>query len=642
MPKRNQNINIRPFNLNEHLHDTFLVGGYRTYKKQLNWILGKNSERDYYMYNVRFSPCRQSCCDGAIEPGELPDFVIFYSYSDKKKAKARMFRCQSYSIYSKTDMERTGYPNPKHSYIVYRLGEEYSAESLNLLQIDTYARSKYKQLAQQSKRNNTNPFIVTGQDIVSAQRGELPIVDQYGPIRIIDLFAGLGGFHHSFNKLGKELGFGVHCGFVSELKTDLRELYVKNYHTSEDIINSDITLLNSDEEILRLVPEHDILCGGFPCQPFSKAGKQEGFNDSEGRGVLFDYIVDIIRVRRPKFIFLENVANLKTHDDGNTWQVIQDRLQHELNYDIRATVISPHEYGFPQYRKRIYIVGIKHEAGNLDNFQWPVKPVKAACDITAIMENHPTHPQPIKDVQQHYIDVWQQFLRLCVEHKAKLPAAPIWAMEFGANYEFEELVPAKQSLTNLQGKRGKLGDVVRGNTIAECLAQLPNYAQPSKKKGKENEPQFPDWKIKFIKENRKFYEANRGWLDPWKEQIRDWENSFMKFEWNCDEDGVMNIADKILQFRPSGLRVKRPTYSPALTFMNSQVPIFPGVTYRDQNGNEFHGRYMTMVEAARVQGMGELNFDGLKKSRIYEALGNAVDVEIVKLIAKNLIKCVNN
>lgn len=642
MNRKKGHIEVHSFNLDEHLNDTFLIGCYRARKGQLKWILGQNPKRDHCLYNVRFSPCRQSCRDGAIEPGELPNFVIIYDCADKTKKKVRMFRCLSYAIFSKDDMRKMGYPDPNQSYIVYRLGDEYSVESLNIQQIDAYARLKYPNLAQQSRKNQTNPFSVSGNDIVCAQHGEIPFADHYNSIRIIDLFAGLGGFHHSFDKLGNELGFTVSCNFVSELKADLRELYMRNYNVSEDIINPDITLLDSDDKILQRVPEHDILCGGFPCQPFSKAGKQKGFEDEEGRGVLFNYIADIIRVRRPKLVFLENVANLETHDEGNTWQVIQNKLNHELNYDIRATVISPHEYGFPQYRKRIYIVGIDRRCGNLDNFSWPVRPVKATCDITAIMEKKPTHPQPIKENQQHYIDVWQQFLNLCVQHQAKLPAAPIWAMEFGANYDYEDLVPSMQPLIKLQGKRGKLGNIVQGNSIAECISQLPNYAQPSKKKNKKNETRFPDWKIKFIKENRKFYETNREWLDPWKEQIRDWENSFMKFEWNCDEDGKLSISDKILQFRPSGLRVKRPTYSPALTFMNSQVPIFPGITYHDKEGNEIRGRYMTMVEAARVQGMGELNFDGLKKTRIYEALGNAVDVEIVKLIAKNLIKCVNN
>ena len=112
----------------------------------------------------------------------------------------------------------------------------------------------------------------------------------------------------------------------------------------------------------------------------------------------------------------------------------------------------------------------------------------------------------------------------------------------------------------------------------------------------------------------------------------------MKFEWNCDESNHMTIEDKILQFRPSGLRVKRPTYSPALTFTSSQVPIFPWAEYND-NGKIKKGRYMTMKEAARIQGMGNLSFNNLSKARIYEALGNAVDVDIVELIAKNIIDC---
>ena len=208
-------------------------------------------------------------------------------------------------------------------------------------------------------------------------------------------------------------------------------------------------------------------------------------------------------------------------------------------------------------------------------------------------------------------------------------------MEFGADYEFEDIAPAFQRPADLRGKHGKLGILIEGDTKAKCISQLPNYAQTDKNKT------FPDWKKKFIRENRKFYIENKAWIDDWKKQIVGWENSFMKFEWNCDESEHMTIDDKILQFRPSGLRVKRPTYSPALTFMSSQVPIFPGATYVDAEGNEQHGRFMTMVEAARIQGMGDLKFDGLNKARIYEALGNAVDVEIVKIIAKDLIKYAN-
>ena len=95
----------------------------------------------------------------------------------------------------------------------------------------------------------------------------------------IDLFAGLGGFHLAFEKLGKDKKIKTQCVFASELKEDLRLLYSKNYDIPYEKINSDITQLKADEDILSLVPEHDILFAGFPCQPFSKAGKQQGFNE---------------------------------------------------------------------------------------------------------------------------------------------------------------------------------------------------------------------------------------------------------------------------------------------------------------------------------------------------------------------------
>ena len=231
--------------------------------------------------------------------------------------------------------------------------------------IINYALIKYPAY---TKKSFAAPFYMTGNDILRAIQGELPLQENLQDLRIVDLFAGLGGFHHAFNKLGKEMGFAVNCVFVSDLKEDLRRLYSQNYKTPYERINSDITQLQTTEDILNHVPEHDILCGGFPCQPFSKAGKQQGFEDEEGRGVLFDYIAKIIEARRPRLIFLENVSNLETHDDGKTWRIIQERLTNELNngglnYDIKSIVISPHEYGYPQYRKRIYIVGVKRDNG---------------------------------------------------------------------------------------------------------------------------------------------------------------------------------------------------------------------------------------------------------------------------------------
>ena len=632
-----ENNGLKTINILDNLDKTFLIGGYRNRKGQLAWILGNKYSRKEILYNVHFSPIKKSHRDGTISSGELPDFIVIYDYTDKNRKTLRLFKCLSYCIYNEKEMDDLFYPNPSGSYIVYRLGDEYDSSFIDLKRLENYSHLKYPYLA---NRKKVPPFIIKGEDIQLSNNGKCPLPQLFDRIRIVDLFAGLGGFHHAFDKLGKEMGFEVDAVYVSELKNDLRRLYANNYKINYDCINPDITLLDTDEEIERQVPEHDILCGVFPCQPFSKAGKQEGFEDSEGRGILFNYIANIIRVRRPKYIFLENVSNLETHDYGRTWQTIKDRLSNDeqhggLNYDLRVQVISPHEYGYPQHRKRIYIVGIDRRRGNLDDFRFPVKPNKATCDINGIIETEPTHPQSIKE-KFHYIQVWQQFLDFCNKHKSKLPQAPIWAMEFGATYDYSTKAPAYQSISEFVGKKGKLGQPIIGSTVCECLECLPNYAQTNK-----NE-KFPDWKIKYIRENRIFYNENKEWIDEWKKQIVDWNNSFMKLEWNCDVTEHMSIWDKILQFRPSGLRVKRPTYSPALTFMSSQIPIFPDLEFYDENGKVNKGRYMTLIEAARVQGMGDLSFDGLPKARIYEALGNAVDVEIIKMIAKSLIYNHNN
>lgn len=141
-------------------------------------------------------------------------------------------------------------------------------------------------------------------------------------LKFIDLFAGLGGFHIALSNLGCE------CVFASELRDDLRRLYVKNFpemcgETESGInkVEGDITKVPFDK-----IPSFDVLCGGFPCQPFSQAGKRQGFNDDKDRGNLFNYICEIARIHRPTYIFLENVSNLKGHDGGNTWNVIYHKL----------------------------------------------------------------------------------------------------------------------------------------------------------------------------------------------------------------------------------------------------------------------------------------------------------------------------
>lgn len=431
----------------------------------------------------------------------------------------------------------------------------------------------------------------------------------------IDLFAGLGGFHMALSRLGCE------CVFACEVKHDLAKQYAKNFPGTR--IEGDITKINPSE-----IPAHDILCAGFPCQPFSQAGKREGFNDD--RGNLFNYIYEIIKVHKPRFVILENVSNLKGHDSGNTWKVIKGKL--EEYYEVSDCILSPHQFGIPQHRKRIYIVGVAKESGGLGRFSFPQTENKA-CDIQNIIDASDDDYIPLKKDTREQLYIWEDFIKEIVAQNQPLPRFPVWAMEFGANYRYD-IAPAYQDVEELRGKKGHLGREVMGETMEECLQCLPIYARANKDRV------FPPWKIRYICQNREFYEHNKGWLAPWIDRIRNLDNSHQKFEWNCGGDATPTLRDKIIQFRASGIRVKMPTFVPALNLVGTQIPIFPWVklpestlTYSDPH----YGRYMTLREAAKVQGMEQLKFGLLTRTRAFEALGNAVNVVIVEKIMKNLL-----
>lgn len=463
------------------------------------------------------------------------------------------------------------------------------------------------------------------------------------PLRFIDLFAGLGGFHIALSNLGCE------CVFASELRDDLRKLYAINHHVNGEIVG-DITKVD-----FTTIPQHDILCAGFPCQPFSQAGKRQGFDDEAGRGNLFNYICKIIIAQgenKPKYLLLENVSNLKGHDGGNTWKVIYDRLS-GLGYEVTESIISPHEFGYPQHRKRIYIVGVLKDMGGLSRFSFPPK-TNDPCSIKEIIDEADENIQPLGLKTHMQLKVWQKFLDECCKRNVKVPGFPIWAMEFGASYPFREIAPAHNDYKKLRGEKGELGQRITGSSLEECLNQLPVYARTNKSQV------FPKWKISYIDKNRLFYLSEKEWLDEWINYIRDFDNSHMKLEWNVGEDKPLNIKDNIVQFRASGIRVKAPTYSPALNLVGTQVPIIPwiklpgkcipkyskeelkkyGLTSRDVK----YGRYLSVKEASKLQGMEQLRYGNdkfqLSTTRIYEALGNAVNTQVVERIARNLINSI--
>lgn len=178
-------------------------------------------------------------------------------------------------------------------------------------------------------------------------------------VKFIDLFAGLGGIRLGFQQAFEKKGVKAECVFSSEIKDYAIKAYSKYYTDSE--VKGDITQISADD-----IPEFDFLLAGFPCQPFSAAGKGLGFEDT--RGTLFFEIERILKAKKPYGFLLENVEGLVNHDGGRTLQVIVKHLQ-DLGYYVSYRLIDSQFFGLAQSRKRVYIVGTKDQHISLDDFK---------------------------------------------------------------------------------------------------------------------------------------------------------------------------------------------------------------------------------------------------------------------------------
>ena len=432
--------------------------------------------------------------------------------------------------------------------------------------------------------------------------------------RFIDLFAGLGGFHVALDQLGGE---GV---FAAEWEPGLNALYKDNFGITPWC---DVNELD-DRLILDQVPEHDILAAGFPCQPFSKSGKQQGFEHTE-QGRLFFKVHDILRVKRPRRFILENVPNILNHDGGRTVETILEKLE-EIGYSVRIHRLSPHQFGIPQVRERAYFVG---SLDGLEGFEWPAE-CGDPTTIDSALHPHSAASRAVPVQTLRAIDMWNDFLRRSPV-ELKLPSFPIWAMEFGATYPYEEATPprawARKRPRELDGSAGSFGVPLDGLTSLEQKSLIPSHSR------RDGDVEFPTWKRTYIRQNRAFYERNHKWIDPWMNAWQPWDfhSSFQKFEWNA-QGGNRDIDDYILQIRASGVRVKRPTTAPSLISMtHTQVPIL---------GANISGtasrRYMTPKECAELQSLGSIELPSSDLAA-YKALGNAVNASVVRAIAESLL-----
>lgn len=377
--------------------------------------------------------------------------------------------------------------------------------------------------------------------------------------KFIDLFAGIGGFHQAMVQLGGQ------CVYASEIDKFCIERYKENYNIDAD---HDITKINPEE-----VPDHDVLCGGFPCQTFSKAGKQKGFEET--RGTLFFYIEKILQAKKPKYIILENVRNLVSHDNGNTWKVIR---QHIIDCGYRITenpiIMSPHQLGIPQLRERVVILGV-YDPDNTDkylNIDLGTMKDKKDNSIESMLEpNNNEDKYKISKQEERVLSAWDEFYKMI---DLKVIGFPIIVDFFDGHID----------------------------------------------------PDYPNWKKQFVEKNHALYVLNKNAIDRWIKKWKVYETftpTQRKMEWQAGSS-IKSIWEGLIQFRPSGVRVKSPNCFPALVAM-VQVPIVGK-----------YKRRLTIREAARLQSFPDSFIFDSNDHQAYKQFGNAVNVNVIKTAAEAL------
>ncbi len=251
--------------------------------------------------------------------------------------------------------------------------------------------------------------------------------------KFIDLFCGIGGFHLALSS------FGAKCVFASDIDNEARKVYRSNFEIEPA---GDIKNIEVNE-----IPAHDILCAGFPCQPFSISGDQAGFKD-DNSGRLFFEIIRIANHHKPKMIILENVANLKFHDDGKTLKHILKELQ-EIKYTTYEKILCATDYNMPQCRRRLYIVAFRSDL-KISNFNFP-KEIPLSRNLSSILEstNNATKSRVISrdfNLREDYQNI---------ETSCKKPYIRIG--EIGLGRQGERIYSTKGCAATLSSSSGGLG-----------------------------------------------------------------------------------------------------------------------------------------------------------------------------------------
>jgi DNA (cytosine-5)-methyltransferase 1 len=377
-------------------------------------------------------------------------------------------------------------------------------------------------------------------------------------MKFIDLFAGIGGFHLALSRFPD-----AQCVFASEIDEFAAEVYSRNFGIK---VHGDISL----DSVKNAIPEKfDLLCAGFPCQPFSKGGQLKGFEDT--RGTLFFDIITILHKHRPQYVLLENVANLVGHDDGNTYRRILESLK-SLGYSVPDVpiILSPHQFGIPVLRQRVFIP-CRLGSPNLFKTRLNFKPVEGidACDYFGFCNSD---ENVISKVEHDILKIWDEFYHGI---DLRVIGFPIWLSELN-----EKVVP---------------------------------YSDPQ-------------WKQSIKRKNRDLYKRNKAFVDRWllkHNGLVGYSDSQKKFEWQCGAD-CQSVFDGFIQFRPSGIRVKRPNY------FSTQVAI---------NHPQIIGKYLRRLSVSEAKKLQSIPDDFVMHNNgkiALKQLGNSVNVDVVYNVLKSM------
>ena len=490
-------------------------------------------------------------------------------------------------------------------------------------------------------------------------------------LKFIDLFCGIGGFHYALTLTDDNKTHTKNkCVLACDINKECRATYKDNFNLEP---TDDVTKLENEE-----VPDFDILCAGFPCQPFSNGGKKKSFKDA--RGNLFEEIIRIAKCKKPSFMFLENVKHILKVDNGNVFKTILTKLR-EIDYVVSCQTLSPHQLGIPQQRERVIFTCIKKDVYEA---KYKTKPDIFAHNDTPhktdiIVKEETKETETTSETTETETETTTP---TTATTKAKKPKEEKFDLKLYNDFNFDLGLSSEPTMQNIyetdkeKTKKYKISDelvdvlnawdvmvktVATGEKLSPTIlchefktiifkAQSPIDTEVATeeegeegeegKEGKEVVLEFDtafdalvQWKKDYIQKNRPLYEKYKKQWKKWYKKhstLLKKKEIYGKLEWQTgpkkEDDSIWKY---FIQVRQSGIRVKKTNYFPTLVAI-VQTPIY-GV----------EKRYITPRECAKLQSFPDEFKLHAKDNIAYKQFGNAVNVAVIRTITNIILQNYN-